>query len=253
MRPRDETEIGGERAGFPSTHWSELGAVRRTVTREHRAVLNLLIERYWKPVYTYIRRRGQPNEESKDLAQEFFTSWLQKDLFGRAVPARGRFRTFLLSCLRNFLANANRKACAQKRLPRQGFVSIRDISDRDTPGFEPIERETPEMAFNKVWVLDLLRRVLNAFAQECRGSGKEIHAKIFNARIVRPALEGAAPPSMRALGRRFGLTQKEVANRLVTARRAFRRLLRDEVRGYASSEQDVEAEIQDLFQTLAKP
>ena len=98
--PRDgNTDMGGERRSFPSTHWSQLAAVRDAVTEEHRAILNSLIEAYWKPVYWYIRRRGRSNEDAKDLAQEFFTACLGRELFGRADRGKGRFRSFLLSCL----------------------------------------------------------------------------------------------------------------------------------------------------------
>ncbi len=68
----DDTEMGGKRAEFPSTHWSVLAAVRGTITPAHREAINLLIKRYWKPVYCYLRRRGHGNEGAKDLVQEFF-------------------------------------------------------------------------------------------------------------------------------------------------------------------------------------
>lgn len=88
----DKTDVGGGRKSFPTTHWSQLAAVRDGMTAEHRDALNFLIRQYWKPVYCYLRRRGYGNEDAKDLVQEFFTSWLVKEVFGRADPARGRHR-----------------------------------------------------------------------------------------------------------------------------------------------------------------
>ena len=131
MARKDDTEMGGNRTGFPSTHWSQLAQVRETPTREHREILNLLIQRYWKPIYCYTRRRGYGNEDAKDVVQEFFTSWLAKDLFGRADRQRGRFKAYLLSSLDNFLSNARRAAHAQKRRPPHGFVSIHRLATDD--------------------------------------------------------------------------------------------------------------------------
>ncbi|MBN1346315.1 MAG: hypothetical protein JXQ73_26745, partial [Phycisphaerae bacterium] len=99
MAPSDDTEMGEGGGRFPTTHWSLLAEVRGELTPAHRVVLNLMIERYWKPVYCYVRRRGFGNEDAKDLTQEFFSSWLQRDVFGRVDPSRGRFRSFMLACL----------------------------------------------------------------------------------------------------------------------------------------------------------
>ncbi|MSR64888.1 MAG: sigma-70 family RNA polymerase sigma factor [Verrucomicrobiae bacterium] len=253
MTRNDETEIGGNRHSFPTTRWSLLGAARDTTGEEKRAALNILIRGYWKPVFCYVRGRGYSNEDAQDLTQEFFTSWLRKQLFGRADPSRGRFRSFLLSSLNNFLANAHRAAHAQRRSPPAGFVSIHELASSQRAVFEPVEKETPDGIFMRVWASELILRVVKSFEQECRTTGKEVHYSIFRRRVVEPALEGTDPPALRELAEEFGLSEKEAANRLVTAKRAFLRLLRDEIRLYASSEDDLTAELQELFQFLGKP
>ena len=95
-------------SAFPATQWSKLAAARGELSSERRAALNFLIERYLKPVFCYVRRCGRPEEEAKDLVQEFFTVGLQNELFAKADPARGRFRNFLLKSLNHFMANAHR-------------------------------------------------------------------------------------------------------------------------------------------------
>jgi len=253
MAIKDDTEMGGSRGRFPTTHWSQLAAVGGSVGVEHRAVLNLIIERYWKPVYCYIRRRGWDNEQAKDLVQEFFTTWLQRNLFGQADPARGRFRAFLLSSLDNFLSNVRHAARAKKRHPQKGFLSIHELATDSQFAFEPADQGTPEAVFDRMWVSELLVRTLTAFEKECRATGKDAHYELFRRRVIEPALEGADLPSVRELGTGLGLTEKEAGNRLITARRAFQRLLREEIRVFASSEEEVAAEIQDLFHFVAKP
>jgi RNA polymerase sigma-70 factor (ECF subfamily) len=251
MLPND-TEMGGSRRSFPTTHWSLLVAVRGEMTEGHRAVLNLLIERYWKPVYCYVRRRGHGNEDAKDLVQEFFTSWLHRDLFGQANPNRGRFRSFLLSCLSNFLSNAHRAAHAARRRPEKGFVSVHQLTTGHKAALEPVDQDTPEAAFQRAWAEELVLRVLKRLERECSETAKPDHYELFRQRIIRPALEGCQAPPMADLAKGLGLTEKQAANRLVTARRAYQRLLREEIRTFATSEDDMAAEIQDLSSFLTR-
>jgi RNA polymerase sigma-70 factor (ECF subfamily) len=116
--------VGSPDGAFPATHWSQFAALRAGVDGERTAILNFLIQRYWKPVYCYLRRAGCGEEEAQDLVQDFFAYCLQRDFFDQADPARGRFRSFLLGSLQHFLANARRAAHAQKRRPEQGFVPL---------------------------------------------------------------------------------------------------------------------------------
>lgn len=242
----------GENDGqFPRTHWSKLAAARDANDADRNAALDFLLRRYWKPVFCYLRGRGWPEEEAKDLVQDFFASALARALFGQADPARGRFRSFLLSSLNNFLANAHRAAHAQKRRPEHGFVSIHELATSEGAVFVPVANETPEALFHRAWIQNLLQRVLRALAEECRRTGKDAHYEVFRQRIMAPALEGATPPPLADLARRLDLGEKEAANCLLTARRAYQRLLRAEIRLYAATDDEVAAEIQDLFHFLA--
>jgi len=244
--------MAGPGARFPTTHWSQLAALGDSEEAGRRTILNLLIERYWRPAYHYARRRGYDNEAAKDAVQEFFTSWLIDRLFERADPARGRFRTFLLTSLSNFLANQYRDAHTQRRHPKEGIVSIRDLDSSSGPSLEPADEETPEDAFNQAWAAGVLMRALGSLEREW-AADKRVHFEVFRRRVMEPALEGKAPPSEEELGRIYGLTAKEVANRLLTARRAFRRLLEEEIGVYAASSEDTASEMRDLFEAFAQP
>jgi DNA-directed RNA polymerase specialized sigma24 family protein len=235
---------------FPATHWSQFAALRAGDSSERRNALDFLLQRYWKPVYCYLRRRGYGEEDAKDLVQDFFAACLRSDFFAQADPARGRFRNFLLGSLQHFLANAQRAAHARKRRPPQGLVSLEELAGSDSGGFEPAGRETPEAVFHRAWVAGLTQRVLRRLEQECQATDKQAHYEILRQRLVLPTLEGAEPPPLRDLAQRFGLSEKQAANCLLTARRAYQRLLQEEIRCYATSEDEVAAEIQDLFHFL---
>lgn len=245
----DDAERSQLLVRFPTTHWSMIEAVRGPMSPEQREVLNVLIGRYWKPVYAYIVRRGF-RDGAADLAQDFFVHALQRELFGRADQARGRFRTFLLACLNNFLADVGRRQ--RVKMPVEGIVSIEQLATERGTEFEPAEDETPEAAFYRTWVRELLLRVWEMLDSEFATSGQTVHAEIFRQRVLTPILDSGEPPAMAVLARQFALAEKQACNCLVTARRAFQRLLREEIAVYATSDEEIAAEINDLFRFAAE-
>lgn len=250
----DDTSAQGGRGQkwLPETPWSKVLATGAEDSPERSAALDYLLQRYWKPVYCYVRRRGYREEDAKDLVQDFFEACLRHDFFAQADPARGRFRNFLLTALQHFLANAHRAAHAQKRRPPQGVVSLEQVAASDRGAFQAVVPETPEDVFHRVWVADLTQRVLSRLEQECRATGKQAHYELLRQRLLLPALDNAAPPPLRELAERFGLSEKQAANCLLTARRAYQRLLREEIRDYVSNEDEMAAEIRDLFHYLSE-
>lgn len=237
---------------FPVTHWSRLAALKETASGERRDALNFLAERYWKPVYCYVRRRGYEAAEAEDLVQEFFLTALASELFAKADPARGRFRNLLLKSVQHFLAKEWRDGHAQKRHPAEGLISIRELASEAGAVIVPKDTRTPEDAFHRAWLCELVSRVLRTLEREYLVSGKQVHIELFRARVIGPILDGAEIPSLRELSDRYGLSIKDIENRVITARRAYQRLLRDEIRLYAGSKEEVAEEIQDLWRLMDK-
>ena len=100
-----------------------------------RALIDLLLKLYWKPVYCFLRRKGYDNESAKDLTQDFFHEVvLGRDLIQRADPSKGRFRSFLLTALKRYLINAAEARRAQKRIPSEKLVSLNGIDPAEIPG-----------------------------------------------------------------------------------------------------------------------
>lgn len=233
-------------SGSSSTVWQMLELARNAKGTARVDLHNFLIDHYRAPVILYIRGRGYFSDaELEDLAQEFFLHCIQKDVFGRADAAKGRFRSFLYTTLNNFLSNARRYNRAECRRPKGGFVSIHDLTT------DVVERELPDFKgraelFNHAWMGNLLVRILKAFETECEETGKTQHFEILRRQLVEPILEGGRRPSHREIGEEMGLTEKAVANRLLTAKRAMERLIRDEIRLYSESSEE-EAEEIELF------
>ena len=247
----DDTNMGGNGRSFPPTHWSLIDAVQGSESREHNAALGQLIGLYWKPTYCWLRWHGYDDASAKDIVQEFFLDGLEKMKFEKADSNRGRFRTYILTCLKNFVKNYERNKKAKGREPSRPFVSI-DQNQTDGMDLKLFHTKTPEDSFNIAWIRQLLMRVLKALEDECIDTGKQQHYELFRQRIIRPILECIPQPPIKDLIEGIDLTQKQANNCVVTARRAFQRLLRAEIKMYASTEEEIDLEIKDLFRYVAE-
>ncbi len=233
---------------FPTTQWNLIRAIRDCPPESRKDILNYLIKTYWKPLYYYARRKGQGEDDAQDLVQGFFTSCIERGFFARADRKKARFRTFLRVSFDNFAKNVKRAENAKFRKPPKGILSLDEVMAGDDEKYplEPRVDDTAEDVFNRVWARDLMFRVLRMFKDNCRDAGNDTLWHIFNLRLIKPSLEGGTPPSLENLAKQFGLTPKQAANRLLVARRGYQRLLRETIRIYAVSEEDVAAEMQEL-------
>ena len=110
---RDEVVAGRRR--FATTRWSVVLAAGAHQSEQADRALAELCADYWYPLYAYVRGRGYGAEDARDLTQDFFAKLLEKNSLTAADPARGRFRTFLLTSMRNFLASEWRRQATLKR------------------------------------------------------------------------------------------------------------------------------------------
>ncbi|MBN1343009.1 MAG: sigma-70 family RNA polymerase sigma factor [Phycisphaerae bacterium] len=217
-------------------------------------MLDNLARRYWKPVYHYLRARGYQDADARDLCQGFFVEVvLGRDLFGHADRGRGRFRAYLLHCLKNYARQSQRRQIARRRSPDRPVLSIDQMAEAEDARFEPAASEpTPEDAFHRKWATSLLEQVLERLARGCSESGLDVHFRIFHGRFIKPAIEGVPPVSIEHLARQLGLTPKQVANHGETVRRRFRKLLLDEVRLTVDDEEAAREELQSLMTHLTR-
>jgi RNA polymerase sigma-70 factor (ECF subfamily) len=168
MRFDDYTDMGGVGEAFLTTHWSLIENIGATDNDKNRALIELLLKKYWKPVYCYPRQRGYSNEEAKDLTQGFFHEVvLNQNLIQKADQARGRFRSFLLLALDRYPLKVKRDQTAQKRTPKGMLVSLDTEAMTELP--RGVTTLTPEDPFTYVWVSGLLEQVLEGGITESCG------------------------------------------------------------------------------------
>src|SRR5215469_16033352 len=166
-------------ARFPVTRWTLVLAAAEKSEGEGRTALASLCETYWYPLYAYIRRRGFQAVEAQDLTQGFFLRVLEGRYFDRANPDKGRFRAFLLSCLKYSLSDEMDRYYAQER---GGGIALLPFEISDGEALyqrEPSHDETPERIFERRWGRALLNRVLERVQEEFVRHGRPEHFSRF--------------------------------------------------------------------------
>jgi RNA polymerase sigma-70 factor (ECF subfamily) len=251
MRSDDRTDMGGTHEAFLTTHWSLIDNIQAGHDKD-RALIKLLLQRYWKPVYCYLRRKGFNNEDTKDLTQGFFHEVvLNRQLIQRSDQAKGRFRSFLLHAVNQYIINQRAKQTATIRIPRDKLVSLESIDPSELP--EDMSACEPDASYNYAWVSALLDQVLAAVKQSCSEEGLQTHWEFFNARIIEPILTGEPIPPLSDICTHLGVEDtRRASNMIITVKRRFREMLRKHIRNTVISTDQVEEELDEIISFLPK-
>jgi len=255
MGYQDPTEIGGSAQAFLTTHWTLIDKIQRDQD-EDRALIGLMLERYWKPIYCYLRRKGYDNEHAKDLTQGFLHEIvLNRRLIQKADQSRGHFRTLLLTALNRYLINVKKRETARGRIPPEKLVSLEVVNPPELSGM--MTESSPDEVYDYMWLSALLDQVLSAVQASCVQDGLHIHWLVFEERVIGPILQDTAPPSLTDLCEKFSIQNvKKVSNMIVTVKRRFHAALKEYVRTTVASDQQAQeelAEIMHFFSSDAQP
>lgn len=235
-------------AWFVTTHWSVVLSAGRSDTPRAAEALQRLCQAYWYPLYAYVRRRGYSPEDSQDLTQEFFARLLEGNRVRSADQQKGRFRSFLLAGMNNFLADEWDKSRAQKRGGGLRTVPLQFDTAETRYGSEPVDNVTPEQSFERRWALTLLDDVLKRLGAEYEREGK---AGLFAA--LNPCLVGdRTSQPYQELSQKMGMTESAMKSAVHRLRRRYRQLLRGEIANTVASADEVDDELRHLFTVLAR-
>ena len=236
-----ETAIGAGNSAFPSTVWDVLSRLGRTGGDAND--INALAERYWRPVYKFIRVLWRkPVEDAKDLTQEFFATVFDEEFLKSVDRGKGNFRAFLKTALRNFLSDSHRASKTQKRGGGQVVFSL-----DPGPEEESIDPAVPEgdseQAFDQMWAAEILRRALERLEEAYRIGGKAVRFEVFK----RYCLEEGEPRSYKEVAAELGLADHDVRNHLVAARQDLRGFCSQLIQETVPNPGDIEEEMTLLF------
>ena len=213
---------------------------------EARSALVALCEAYWYPLYAYVRRRGYPADQAQDFTQEFFVRVLEGRYLERADPEKGRFRAFILTCMKFFLADEGDRVRALKRGGGM-VVPLEFSSGEERYQREPAHDETPERIFERRWALSVLDRVVEKLRDEFVQHGRPEHferLKVF--------LLGQSDAPYAALAREMNTSEGALKVAIHRLRKRYRELFRQEIADTVADPADVESELRHLASILMR-
>jgi RNA polymerase sigma factor (sigma-70 family) len=232
---------------FATTHWSVVLEAGDERSPQAEAALTRLCQTYWLPVYAFVRKRGHSPEQGQDLTQAFFANFLEKQHVTKANRERGRFRSFLMISVENFLRNENDRAHAQKRGGGRQLLSLDEQDAEARYLCEPTTETDPAKAFEQRWAATLLNTVLSRLQAEFGATGRGDLFEALQAHFWGDAESTPYPE----LAERFGLT---LANVKITAhrlRQRYRELLREEIAHTVALPSQIDEEIQHLMKVVS--
>lgn len=248
----DYTDIGGTGEVFLTTHWSLIQGVDSTDEDGNRTLIGLLMNRYWKPIYCYLRRKGYKNEQAKDLTQAFFHEVvIERHLIENADAAKGRFRSFLLMAIDRYLINVQEMETAQKRKPKGRLVPLDMVAPPELP--QSLMSSDPADSFSYAWITDLLERVLDQVEAKCYEDGKAVHWYLFRDRLLKPIVDGTDPVPIGKLCTKYGIEDgSKVSNMIVTVKRRFQTIMKQHLRDSVTSDEYVAGEVEEIQRFFPK-
>jgi RNA polymerase sigma factor (sigma-70 family) len=227
---------------FLTTRWTLVGKAVAEDETEARHALGDLFQIYWKPLYRYVRRTGKSMEDTEDLVQGFFEHLVAGEGLRLADRDRGRFRAFLLSALKNFMASQWRKDHRQKRGGFAPHLSL-DWQDAES-GFqmEAEHHQSPDRLFDREWAMALLDKVLDDLEREEPEFSK-----------WKPFLSlGRERVPYAQIAEEFGITEGAARVAVHRLRKRYRQHVRDEIAGSLVDPSMVEDEMKVLFSALTE-
>jgi RNA polymerase sigma factor (sigma-70 family) len=233
-----------ENPEFQETHWSVVLTAGLKDTKRADEALARLCQTYWLPLYSFVRRRGYSPHDAQDLTQDFFARLLEKRLAAAANPKRGKFRSFLLASLKNFLANEWDRTQAQKRGGGATILSWDAEAAEALYARDSAAQVTPEVLFDRHCALTLMEQAMEKLEREnAERPAQFAQLKEF---LTSPPPAGG----YEAVASELQMPAGSVAVAVHRLRGRFRQLLRAEVAQTVATPAEVDDELRHLCEAL---
>jgi len=205
-----------------------------------------LCRTYWPPIYDYIRCRGNDAESARDLTQGFFAQLLDKEYVKKADRERGKFRSFLLTCVKRYMADQQDRLRARKRGGGLAILPLEFETAESSFRHEPADPRTPETIFERSWAVAVVKQAVSRLEREMERSGKQEQF-----RRIKPWLTGTDPATpYGTLAADLGMSEQALRVTIHRLRRRLGNLLREEVASTLSDHSQLDAEMHALFEAL---
>jgi RNA polymerase sigma-70 factor (ECF subfamily) len=228
---------------FETTCWSDVLASAETESSQGHAALNRLCHAYWRPIYFFLRRTGCNPHDAEDHTQEFFADLLRRSALKSVHPSKGRFRTFVIASLKNFMGHVRERAAAQKRGGGCLHLDLEDAAVEAAYHHACPEKDSPDGVFDRQWVWTVLERVRERLAGEYAAAGRSFHFQ-----ILADYLPGRFEPKpQEETARVLGLSVSAVKSEIYRMRQRFGQYLRLEIANTVASPDEIDQEIRHLL------
>ena len=239
---------GGGASHFADSHWSVVLAAKAEGSAQAAEALEKLCRTYWRPLYAFVRRQGHSPEAAEDLTQEFFAKLLARDYLQHLRHCDGKFRSFLLTLVKHFLADERDRVNAQKRGGGKTFVSLDDTMAEERHLRGANNALSPDQIFERRWAQTVMERALNRLRGEYVAGGRE--ALFEQLKDIQPGEHGES--SYAEIGARLGLAEGTVKSAVHRLRRRHRELLREEIAQTVARPEEIDEEIRNLLTVLSR-
>jgi RNA polymerase sigma factor (sigma-70 family) len=218
-------------------------------SKEGLSALEEICRIYRHPIYVALRfKHGYEHHDAEDIAQSFITWLIHGGYLRRADPEKGRFRSFLLSYLDNYVSNHRRKQQAQKRGGRIVHVAAEFPSETNRTAVEPRDENTPDKEFDRAWTVATFREALDRlrakFVAENRGEEFETLQEF----LLRKRGEGESYSTAAA---KLGITEVNMRQRVSRFGRKFRQTLEEVIKPMVA-EKELDDELSYLWRCFEK-
>jgi RNA polymerase sigma factor (sigma-70 family) len=234
--------------GFPTTRWSMVLLSGKSQAPGSKAALAELCKLYWYPLYAFVRRRGYSPDDAQDLTQGFFLHMLDHNALAQVDPLKGKFPSFLLASIRNYISkDADRVRCL-KRGGNIKFVSLDAKSAEKLYRLEPVYSLTAETIFDARWAKTLLQEAMTRLGNQYTEQGKAATLQ-----VLKPFLDpinAHVLPSYEQLANQLQVTLGAVKTLIHRLRKRYTALLREEVARTVCDPAEVDGEIHALCEAL---
>ena len=248
--PTSDTQAdsgGAGRSSFETTHWSVvLAAGEEQSSPQAQGALETLCRMYWYPLYAFVRRQGHTEADAQDLVQGFFARILARRDLQAVRRERGRFRSYLLAALKNFMVNEWKHAAAQKRGGGQSPIPLDDLIREHAAHAMASEQQSPDELFDQQWAIALLERVLDQLRAEETAEGRARQFALLRAYLIS---DGDARPQSE-IATELGLSEGAVKQAVFRLRQKYQKLLRAEIANTVATSGDVDQELRHLIAAL---
>lgn len=240
-------EDSDPRQSFETTHWSVVLAAGQDSDRARAdAALETLCRSYWFPLFAYVRRSGYQTADAQDLVQGFFARILERKDLQAVRRERGRFRSYMLAALKNFMASEWRRAGAEKRGGGRIPIPLDELLDARPDARVPVDDRSPDRVFDQQWAFALVDRVHAQLREEHRATKRE---KLFD-RLQGYLADSHLEQSQAEIATDLGITEGAVKQAVFRLRQRHQELLRTEVAQTVVTLGDVDEELRHLIGAL---